>query len=193
MNSDKTRLRQAALSARQAIAKDEHEARSFAICQKLVEVLSALSPAQRRIALYNPIREEADITPVLHALDAENIVTALPVVVSGQPYLSFYRFHSTLPLHEGAYGILEPQQAEEIIPDIVIVPLVAFDRSGQRLGYGKGYYDATLAHLRSLNASLLAIGVAFTVQEIATIPAEAHDIPLDLIITEQDVLRPHQD
>jgi len=86
------------------------------------------------------------------------------------------------------FGILEPSpDAAEIVPDIVLVPLAAFDRLGHRIGYGAGHYDRTLARLRD-SKKIIAIGLAFAVQEIETIPALPHDVALDYVLTETQLL-----
>jgi 5-formyltetrahydrofolate cyclo-ligase len=92
------------------------------------------------------------------------------------------------PLAAGVWGIREPEpSAPAVAPEIVIVPLLAFDRSGHRIGYGAGYYDLTIAALRATQA-VVAIGVAFAAQEIAAVPATPHDAPLDLVLTEREVI-----
>jgi 5-formyltetrahydrofolate cyclo-ligase len=92
------------------------------------------------------------------------------------------------PLAAGVWGIREPEPAApEVAPDILIVPLLAFDRAGQRVGYGAGYYDRTIAALRA-RQPVLAIGLAFAAQEIAAVPATPHDAPLDLVLTEREVI-----
>lgn len=180
----KANLRRTAIAKRDAILAADHEAWSFAACEQLVLAISERGLMAKSIALYNPIKSELDVTPVLHALDAEGGNVSLPVVESGRSELSFYRFHSTLHMEEGAFGVLEPERLEQVTPDVVVVPLVAFDAAGNRLGYGKGYYDATLHALRAANPSVLAIGVGFALQEVEAIPADAHDAKLDMIVTE---------
>jgi 5-formyltetrahydrofolate cyclo-ligase len=87
----------------------------------------------------------------------------------------------------GPLGILEPSPgAAEIVPDIVLVPMAAFDRSGHRIGYGAGHYDRTLAQLRKLKA-ITAIGLAFAAQEVKAVPALPHDVALDYVLTETEV------
>jgi 5-formyltetrahydrofolate cyclo-ligase len=87
----------------------------------------------------------------------------------------------------GPLGILEPSPAAaELIPDIMLVPLAAFDSSGHRIGYGAGHYDYTLAHLRKIKA-IAAIGTAFSVQQIKAVPAQSHDVALDYVLTEKKV------
>jgi 5-formyltetrahydrofolate cyclo-ligase len=92
------------------------------------------------------------------------------------------------PLVPGVWGIrAPPADAPEVFPDVVIVPLLAFDRSGHRVGYGAGYYDMTIARLRGMKP-ITAIGIAFAVQEIAEVPATPRDARLDLVLTEQEVV-----
>ena len=91
-------------------------------------------------------------------------------------------------LASGQWGIREPQaDAPEVAPDILLVPLLAFDRTGHRIGYGAGYYDMTIAKLRS-KKPLLAVGVAFAAQEIEQVPVTPRDARLDLVLTERDVI-----
>jgi 5-formyltetrahydrofolate cyclo-ligase len=88
----------------------------------------------------------------------------------------------------GPLGILEPSPAAaEIVPDVVLVPLAAFDRAGHRIGYGAGHYDRTLAQLRK-SRTIVAIGLAFAAQEVKTVPALAHDAALDYVLTEAQML-----
>ena len=87
----------------------------------------------------------------------------------------------------GPLGIPEPSPAAaEVIPDVMLVPLAAFDRQGHRIGYGAGHYDFTLEHLRKAKA-IIAIGTAFSVQEIKAVPAQPHDVALDYVLTEKKV------
>ena len=92
------------------------------------------------------------------------------------------------PLDRGQWGIREPTaEAAEVEPDILLVPLLAFDRAGHRIGYGAGYYDLTIARLRARKA-LVAVGVAFAIQEVAAIPATPRDARLDLVLTEREMI-----
>ena len=92
------------------------------------------------------------------------------------------------PLVAGVWGIRQPPpDAPEVFPDILIVPLAAFDRFGQRIGYGAGYYDMTINRLRRMK-QVVAIGLAFAAQEIAQVPATPRDAPLDLVLTEHEVI-----
>jgi 5-formyltetrahydrofolate cyclo-ligase len=102
--------------------------------------------------------------------------------------LIFRAWTTDTVLVRGLYGILEPSSdAEEVEPDIVLVPLAAFDQRGHRLGYGGGYYDRTLQGLRR-SKRITAAGLAFSVQQMDRVPEDAHDEPLDLVLTERDVI-----
>lgn len=109
---------------------------------------------------------------------------ALPAVLARGKSLAFRAWSPNDRLMLGPLGILEPSPAAaEVIPDIMLVPLAAFDRAGHRIGYGAGHYDYTLAHLRKAKP-IVAIGLAFAAQEIKTVPALQHDVALDYVLTE---------
>jgi 5-formyltetrahydrofolate cyclo-ligase len=119
-------------------------------------------------------------------------VLALPVVERRGAPLVFRRWRPDMALKPGAYGIpAPPEDAPTLTPDIVLVPLVAFDRFGHRLGYGGGYYDRTLARLRA-ERPVQAIGCAHAAQEVARIPAMATDARLDWLLTERGARRPEE-
>jgi 5-formyltetrahydrofolate cyclo-ligase len=112
---------------------------------------------------------------------------ALPAVMARGKSLAFRAWSPDDRLMMGPLGILEPSPAAaELIPDIMLVPLAAFDREGHRIGYGAGHYDYTLAHLRKVKA-ITAVGAAFSLQEIKAVPALPHDVALDYVLTEKKV------
>jgi 5-formyltetrahydrofolate cyclo-ligase len=112
---------------------------------------------------------------------------ALPVVLARGKSLVFRAWSPDDRLMLGPLGIPEPSPAAaEVIPDVMLVPLAAFDRQGHRIGYGAGHYDFTLEHLRKAKA-IIAIGTAFAVQEIKAVPAQPHDVALDYVLTEKKV------
>jgi 5-formyltetrahydrofolate cyclo-ligase len=136
------------------------------------------------VAGYSPIRSEIDPVPLMRTLAAQGARLALPAVMARGKSLAFRAWSPGDKLLLGPLGILEPSPgAAELVPDIMLVPLAAFDRSGHRIGYGAGHYDFTLAHLRKVKA-IAAIGLAFVAQEIPDVPAAAHDVRLDLVLTE---------
>ena len=113
---------------------------------------------------------------------------ALPVVSGRGNPLIMRAWNWGEPLSPGVWGIREPMpEAAEVEPDILLVPLLAFDRTGRRLGYGGGYYDVTLARLRARKA-VVAVGLAFAVQEVPAVPTTPRDALLDLVLTEQEVI-----
>ncbi|WP_298253744.1 5-formyltetrahydrofolate cyclo-ligase [Bradyrhizobium sp.] len=134
---------------------------------------------------YSPIRSELDPVPLMRKLAAQGAKLALPAVLSRGKSLVFRAWVVGDRLTMGPLGILEPSPAmAELIPDIMLVPLAAFDRLGHRIGYGAGHYDYTLAHLRKVKP-ITAIGLAFATQEIKAVPALAHDVALDYVLTEK--------
>ncbi|KPQ08194.1 MAG: 5-formyltetrahydrofolate cyclo-ligase YgfA [Rhodobacteraceae bacterium HLUCCA12] len=137
------------------------------------------------LAGYMPIRSEIDPIPVMAAHTGP---VALPVIVGPGQALAFHRWQPDCAMIEGPFGARIPADAVPIRPEIVIVPLVAFDARGFRLGYGGGFYDRTLAGLRA-TGPVLALGFAYDAQEIARVPVDAFDQPLDAIVTETGIRR----
>ena len=138
------------------------------------------------IAGYWPVGDEIDPLPLLRRL-AKSHVCALPVVESGRA-LSFRAWAFDVPPAAGRYGIPSPPlDSPVVLPDILLVPLLAFDRTGHRLGYGGGHYDATLAALRA-ERPIYAVGLAYAGQEVARVPADARDQRLDAVLTEQGLI-----
>jgi 5-formyltetrahydrofolate cyclo-ligase len=133
---------------------------------------------------YSPIRSEIDPAPLMRTLAAQGAQLALPAIMARGLSLAFRAWSPNDRLMLGPLGILEPSPAAaELVPDIMLVPLAAFDRAGHRIGYGAGHYDYTLAHLRKMK-HIIAIGLAFAVQEIEAVPALPHDVALDYVLTE---------
>lgn len=150
-------------------------------------------PPDAVFAGYWPLPGEFDPRPLLEGLSARGHVCALPVTVAPTAPLLFRRWAPGAPLQSGRYGILEPQDdAPPVVPDWLLVPLLAFDRAGFRLGQGAGYYDRTLAALRASGRPVQAVGLAFAGQEVAEVPRDPHDEPMDWIVTERDIFKPVQ-
>ena len=134
---------------------------------------------------YVPVHGEIDVMPLLNALHAAGHTLALPVVVARDAPLVFRHWRPGMALEKGAFGIpVPPASALQVWPKVVLVPLVAFDAQGHRLGYGGGYYDRTLAALRA-QGEVLAVGCAFSGQEVPHIPALDTDERLDAVLTER--------
>ena len=134
------------------------------------------------VAGYWPIRDEFDCRPVLTRLMEEGQVVCLPVVVGHGMPLEMRLWEQGVPLRPAGFGTLAPPDTAPVVePDVVIVPILGFDEHGTRLGYGGGYYDRTLAGLKKRPR---AIGFAFAGQELEQIPYNAHDVPLEAVVTE---------
>jgi 5-formyltetrahydrofolate cyclo-ligase len=174
----KSELRQAMLAARKrVILGDAQEA-----AQAIAERLPSLIAANALVAGYMPIRGELNIVPALHALYKGGARLALPkVLASGE--MIFLSWAPDAPLEADTYGVLSPVCAEVVTPDVLLVPMLAFDRERFRLGYGGGYYDRAIA---TLNAK--TIGIGYSLQYIEALPREAHDMRLDVVITEKGVV-----
>lgn len=141
-------------------------------------------PRDMAIAGYWPMGEEADVRPLMTALVERGHRVALPRVAGRDAPLRFLRWRPGDVLEPGYGGIAEPRAGgEEIAPRALLVPLLAFDRAGRRLGYGGGFYDRTLAHLRRAGP-IQAIGIAYADQEVDSLPHGDHDERLDWIVTE---------
>jgi len=181
MPSDKEILRAEALRRRAAYIPAPDEAIKAAAC-----FFENINPSPEKIiAGFWPKEGEFDTKPLLEIAHERNYICVLPVVQKGTRELAFARWEKGRALRKGAYGVMEPAGDEFLIPDIILIPLLAFDRDGHRLGYGGGYYDATLAVLRA-KKPILTVGVGYDMQEIAlNLPVENHDQKLDWIITPQ--------
>lgn len=138
----------------------------------------------KMIASYSAIGSELDLR-AFHE-EAPNPL-CLPVINPQSRVLSFAPFRAEDELSVGQNGTVQPQSNTRAVPDIVLVPLIAYDARGNRLGQGGGYYDATLAALKKNNPKTLAIGAAFSLQKVETIPCEPHDAALDAIATERGI------
>ena len=140
------------------------------------------------VSAFHPLRDEPDTLELLTGLTAEGFATALPVIVGRRASLIFRHWRPGEPTLEAATSIREPlEEAPVVDPDLLFVPLTCFDRRGHRIGYGAGYYDLTLARLRATKR-VRAAGVAYGVCEIAAVPYEIHDEPLDAVVTEQETI-----
>ncbi|MDO9563629.1 MAG: 5-formyltetrahydrofolate cyclo-ligase [Bradyrhizobium sp.] len=180
----KADLRAAALAKRDALSDRKRDAAAKAVTKRGLPI--GITPGTI-VSGYSPIRSEIDPAPLMRMLASQGARLALPAVMARGKSLAFRAWSPDDRLMLGPLGILEPSPAAaELIPDIMLVPLAAFDRLGHRIGYGAGHYDYTLAHLRKIK-SIAAIGLAFAAQEIEAVPALSHDVPLDYVLTETEV------
>jgi 5-formyltetrahydrofolate cyclo-ligase len=180
----KAALRQQAIAHRDALPPRER--------QQAAEIIAARefprAVAGMIVSGFMPLKSEISPLPLMRKVAAAGAQLALPVVAGrGKPLIMrAYAFGDELAA--GQWGIRQPKpEAPEVAPDILIVPLLAFDRSGHRLGYGAGYYDMTINSLRA-NKPVTAIGIAYAAQEIDAVPITARDARLDLVLTEREVM-----
>ncbi len=181
----KADLRNEALARRDALPPEARQAAPEAIAARKFPL--AIAPGTI-VSGFMPLKSEINPLPLMRKLAGQGARLALPVVVGRGKPLLMREWVFGEPLVAGVWGIREPKpEAAVVDPDILLVPLLAFDRAGHRIGYGAGYYDLTLAQLRA-RKSVIAAGLAFAVQEVAAIPATPRDARLDLVLTEQEVL-----
>ena len=182
----KAALRREALARRRAVAPAARAALGRRLADEGLR-LARLWRAQI-VSAFHPLRDEPDTLELLRALAGDGFATALPVVVGRNSPLVFRLWRPGDPTLTGAMSIAEPlESAQAVDPDLLFVPLACFDRRGNRIGYGAGFYDRTLARLRAIKP-IHAVGVAYGVCEVATAPYEAHDESLDAIVTEQETM-----
>ncbi len=181
----KEQLRQEALARRDGLDKDVREEAARAITAQALDLpeLRDVMP----VGGYWPIRSEVDPRPLMESLLERGQDVALSQIL--HPHLSWRLWQPGDVLVKGGFGVREPgPDAPEVFPKCLIVPLVAFDRRGGRIGYGKGHFDRAIAALEKQH-STLTVGLAYAVQEIEQVPVEEHDRLLDVIITETEIIR----
>ncbi len=182
--TDKAAARRSARARRDAVRD------AAAAAEVLAEVVLAdwTLPSTACVTGYWPTRGEIDPRPLLHALARRGHTIGLPVVAGPAQPLMFRAWRPGDALIEGHYAIMTPpESAAEVRPDALLVPLLAFDRRGFRLGYGGGFYDRTLAKLRAAG-HVYAVGLAFAAQQVEAVPRTARDQPLDALATERQVI-----
>ena len=144
--------------------------------------------SNKTIALYVAIGSELDTYPLAELLWQKNINILLPVIHADSRILSFHAWNKNTELRNNKFEIPEPIDKVEIIPDILVIPLLAFDQKGMRLGMGGGYYDATILDLKSKCHKLITVGYAYAEQAVLlALPREDHDQSLDFVVTPQRV------
>jgi 5-formyltetrahydrofolate cyclo-ligase len=181
----KARLRQQALARRAALDPAFRQA----FCERLTAQGLAIAAGHEAVSAFHPIRDEPDTLALLDALAARGLVTALPVTGGRAAPLTFRRWRPGEPTVPGQMRIPEPApEAPLVEPDLLFVPLAAFDRRGHRIGYGAGHYDRTLKLLRSKRRTI-AVGIAYAVCEVEAVPAEPHDEALDYVLTDSELVK----
>ena len=180
----KAALRAQALAKRDALPAEMRQAAAEAVAVRVfpIEVKGKI------VSGFMPMKTEINPLPVLRKLGQAGAQLALPAIAGRGKPLIMRAWKIGDPLQAGQWGIREPMpEAGEVAPDILIVPLAAFDRAGHRIGYGAGYYDMTINALRAKKKAI-AVGIAFAAQEIAKVPATTRDARLDLVLTERETI-----
>ncbi len=181
----KAELRREAIARRDALPAEARQAAAEAIAARPFPL--AVTPGTI-VSGFMPLKSEINPLPLLRKLAGQGARLALPVVAGRGKPLVMREWVFGESLVAGVWGIREPKpEAAVVNPDILLLPLLAFDRAGHRIGYGAGYYDLTLAQLRA-RKPVIAVGLAFAAQEVAAIPATPRDARLDLVLTEREVL-----
>lgn len=190
---DKPSARKYFFSLRSSLTEAQRKEKSDIICKKILSLPAFLSC--RYLLVYYPIKSEADVLPIARKALSLGKSVAFPISVTEETRLDFRTVNSIEELSLGAYGIREPKKDAPLLPQLssdgqakcsepsalCIVPALALDKNGGRLGYGKGYYDR---FLKSFNG--ITVGVAFKELLCERLPTEANDIPLDIIITDAE-------
>ena len=184
-DSPKARLREQAFAGRDALPADERTAAAETIAARPFPVTITTGMI---VSGFSPMKTEINPLPLIRKAAQLGARLALPVTAGrGRPLIMrAYAFGDELA--RGQWGIREPKaEAPEVVPDILIVPLAAFDRAGHRIGYGAGYYDMTINALRA-KKKVIAMGIAFAAQETTSVPATERDARLDFVLTEREVI-----
>ena len=171
--------RERLIAARLAVSADARAAMAARIAEGLDAVIGEVSG--KMVSLYWPFRGEPDLRSWMASINARGGRTALPVVIAKGEPLVFRAYRPGDALEKGVWNIPVPAAGEPVLPDIVISPIVGIDPSNYRLGYGGGFFDRTLA---AMPGKPLVIGIGYELQRIPTIYPQAHDIPMDRVVTE---------
>jgi len=171
--------RQRLISERQLMSADERRHHSDAIGHHLTDALSTLQGLT--VGVYWPFRGEPNLRSWMGQIHSGGIRCALPVVIERRSPLVFRTWRPGAAMACGVWNIPVPTDGTEVLPDIVVAPVVGFDSAGYRLGYGGGYYDRTLA---AMTHKPMVIGVGFGISAVTTIHPLPHDIPMQFIVTE---------
>ena len=181
----KTELRKTAFAQRDALPAAERQAAAEAIAARSFPL--PIRPGLI-VSGFSPLKTEINPLPLMRRLAAAGAGLALPVVAGRGKPLTMRAYKFGQELNAGVWGIREPKpEAPEVDPDILIVPLAAFDRKGHRIGYGAAYYDMTINRLRGIKP-VVAVGIAYAAQEVPEVPVDTHDAILDLVLTEREVI-----
>ena len=185
IDEQKAIIRRDAVSRRDAIPAAERAKAAQTIATRAFPL--TITPGTI-VSGFSPLKSEINPLPLMRRLADAGAQLALPVVAGRGKPLIMRAFAFGDALASGQWGIREPKsEAGEVAPDILLVPLLAFDRNGHRVGYGAGYYDMTIAKFRAMKR-ITAVGIAYAAQQIDTVPVTPRDARLDLVLTERDVI-----
>ena len=178
----KAKLRAERLAARDAISSEDRIAKSMAMADaggRLIELVPG-----NEVSGFFPIRSEVDVRPLMQRLEGRGAKLSVPVVLDKHT-IEFRELLPGAPLVSTGFGTFGPGEGARVVdPDIMLVPLAAFDRVGHRIGYGAGFYDRAISRLHARGLKPRLIGIAYDCQEVDIIPAEDHDVAVDAILTE---------
>jgi 5-formyltetrahydrofolate cyclo-ligase len=185
IDEEKAIARRDALTRRNALSAELRAQAAEAIADRPFPVPVAPGTI---VSGFMPLKSEINPLPLMRKLAGAGARLALPVIDARGKPLILRAFTFGDALDSGQWGIREPKpEAPEVAPDIMLVPLLAFDRTGHRVGYGAGYYDRTIAKFRAMK-TVVAVGIAYAAQEIEAVPITERDARLDLVLTERDVI-----
>ena len=152
--------------------------------RSIIKILKKRKQKNKIIGGYYPYNHEVNVVPLLEKFEKSNYIISLPKI-SKNSRMNFFVWSSNDPLNINEYGIPEPITNRMIFPDVLLVPLVAYDKNFNRVGYGGGFYDRYIKRIKKIK-NILTIGLAFSYQKVKKIPIEKNDVKLDFIITEKD-------
>lgn len=185
----KSAFRSNARAVRRAVATRSPGAARIAAAHAFREI--ALRNKVRSVSAYLPHESEIDPLPLMHLLIGEGYDVCVPAIEAALQPLRFKRWNPRARMSKGMHGIPVPLDGEWCVPDLLVVPLLAYDPDCFRLGYGGGYYDRTIQDLQR-GGRVVTLGLAFGAQEVVNIPRDPWDMPLDCIATEAGLVRPRR-
>lgn len=181
----KTHIRKTALSSRDNLTDVERVKFSMQIESFFFDLDIAPNVIT---SAFLPIKTEVDLNSLILKLWSQQRSVCLPFMMDKEN-IEFRKYDENTELVDNGFGTLAPSKASEVVdPDVMLIPLSAYDETGGRIGYGAGFYDRAIAKLLGNDKTPLLIGVAFACQQVDVVPCEDHDIPLDMILTENGLI-----
>ncbi len=187
----KDAVRLAAFEKRQALPKEYRAQASLALKDNFLKNVE-LPASGAVVSAYMPFNSELDPKPLMQHLLEAGYRIVIPTVINNAASLEFRTWTPTTPVYRNLHGIEESDEkhSEVLLPDLMIVPLIAFDALANRMGYGSGQFDRTFEHLQQVRQKFFAVGVAFEAQRVDVVPTDMHDFPLHRIVTDTNVYNP---